>query len=137
MLTAPERATGAITRGKKRKTDRQKIIAKIDTLVSKIIRARDGACVVCGTTERLQNGHLFSRQSYSTRWDIRPDGNCHTQCSGCNLRHEHDPAAYTLWYIRKFGLERYEMLYAEYRSVTKWATVELELLYQDMKKKAA
>ena len=130
------------TVGKGTKTPRQIIIKKLDDLVSKIVRERDGyRCVICGTDYRPQCGHLFSRVDHATRWDIRPDGNCHCQCSGCNVLHEHDAAPYTLWFIHKFGLERYETLYAEHKSVGKWSTSELELLYEDMKarlqKKAA
>ena len=119
---------------KKGKTPRQKIIKKLDDLVSKIVRARDGRCVVCGTTEDLQNGHLFSRASHSLRWDIRPDGNCHTQCGGCNLRHEYDFYPYSNWYIKKFGQEQYDLLYAEYRTVSKHSTSELEFMFEEMKR---
>ena len=39
----------------------------------------------------IQNGHLFSRASYSTRWDGL---NAHAQCQSCNFRHEFDPVPY-------------------------------------------
>ena len=130
----PKRRT--ITTAKRGKTDRQKIIKKLDGLVSKIVRERDGyRCVICGTDYRPQCGHLSSRVSHSTRWDIRPDGNCHCQCSGCNVSHEHDPYPFNSWYIEKFGKNRWDELYREHKSVAKFSTSELEFMYQEVKRK--
>lgn len=134
MLKPPKIKRRTITTVKKGKSDRQKLIKKLDDLVSKIIRERDGACVICGTTERLQNGHLFTRQSYSLRWDLRPDGNCNCQCDGHNKLHEYDPYPYINWYIEKFGKERFDLLYAEHKTVAKFTTLDLELMYQEMKR---
>jgi len=53
------------------------------------------------------------------------------------MLHEHDPAPYTLWYIHRFGLERYERLYSEHKTPAKWSTAELELLYADIKRSQA
>lgn len=123
-----------ITTAKRGKTDRQKIIKKLDDLVSKIIRERDGyRCVICGTDYRPQCGHLFSRVNHSTRWDLRPDGNLHCQCGGCNLSHEHDSYPFNNWYIERFGKERWDELYREHKTVAKFSTSELEMMYEEMK----
>ena len=71
-----------------RKTTRKGWVRKLDKLVGDIVKARDGKCIVCGTTKQLTCGHLFSRIAYSTRWDL---DNCYAQCLSCNFRHESDP----------------------------------------------
>lgn len=76
-----------------------------DEVVSLITREREPACIVCGSTEELTNGHLFSRRYYSTRFDVTPDGNCQVQCWGCNKRHQHDKDPYTFAFVRRFGGE--------------------------------
>ena len=88
--------------------------------------------MVCGSPNHLQNGHLFSRVSYSTRWDISEDGNCHTQCRGCNLRHEIDFYPYSNWYVEKFGQEKMDKLHFKYREVIKFSTPHLEDLYGEL-----
>ena len=112
---------------------RKSIVRKLDKIVSLIIRKTTPYCVVCGTTEYLQNGHMFSRMAYNTRWDISKDGNCHTQCRGCNLRHERDFYHYSNWYIEKFGKDKYDVLHRRYRTVNKFSTPQLEDLYLELK----
>ena len=73
-----------------KKTARQRVVKRLDDITSKYIRERDAKCVQCQSTENLTNGHVFSRRSYSTRWDISKDGNCHCQCWGCNFKHSKD-----------------------------------------------
>jgi hypothetical protein len=79
----------------------------LDCVHSRYIRARDGhRCVVCGSGENLECGHIFTRTAKSTRWDTEPDGNCHCQCHRCNMRHVENPEPYMRWYIRKHGFEK-------------------------------
>lgn len=118
---------------RKQKTDRQKIIAKLDSEVSEYIRERDGQCVICGKKEGLTNGHLFSRGHYSLRWDVRPDGNCHCQCCGCNMSHEFDPYPFQKWYRDKFGTKRFDELYREWNVVTHFKQFHLEEMYERIK----
>ena len=115
-------------------TRRKRIVKKLDAVVSKYIRLRDKKCVQCGKQENLSNGHVFSRRSYSTRWDVSEDGNCHTQCWGCNFSHGKDNYDYYRWYIDKFGQERFDELRLEYRGSVKFTTVELEELYEELTK---
>lgn len=115
------------------KTDRAKLVKKLDDIVSLIIRLRNKHCVVCGTGEKLNNGHVFSREAYSTRWDISYDGNCHTQCNGCNLRHEYDPYPYNNWYIETFGKEKWDALHFRFRTPAQFKTWQLEELYEELK----
>lgn len=104
------------------KSPRKKLVRKLDAVHSLYIRTRDKRCVTCGATQNLTNGHLFSRQSYSTRWHER---NCNGQCSGCNLRHEHDPYPYNSWFIRKFGQGEWDELHREYATPRKFKNHEL------------
>lgn len=97
---------------------------KIDRLFSEYIRLRDGnTCVLCGSSEHPQCGHLFSRVALSTRWD--PE-NSYCQCSGCNLRHEHDSYPYNNWFITKFGKEKWDELHRKWNTVRQWTMQELE-----------
>lgn len=74
-----------------------------DEVVSLITRKREPACICCGSTEELTNGHLFSRRHYATRFDVTPDGNCHTQCWPCNKRHQSNKDPYTFAFVKRFG----------------------------------
>ena len=118
-----------------RKASRKTLVKKLDKIVSQYIRLRDKYCVVCGSGERLTNGHLYSRTTYSTRWDITDDGNCHCQCWGCNFKHEFDPYPYTNWYIEKFGKDKWDELHTKFRTLTKYSNTDLEELYETIKKK--
>jgi hypothetical protein len=113
---------------------RKGLVKKLDNLTSQIIRKKyEDRCVVCGSTEKPTNGHLFSRDTYSTRWDTHDGGNCACQCWPCNYRHEYDPAPYTAWYIKKYGLEAYEAL--SRRRVSKpWKQWELEEIRERLEK---
>lgn len=116
---------------RKQKSARRKLVEALDSIVSLIVRARDKQCVLCGTRERLTCGHLFSRTNHSTRWSLL---NCHTQCVGCNMRHEHDPYPYTEWFRRKFGDEAYHALYQEFHKPVKFSDMELKAMLADYQK---
>ena len=113
-------------------TRRKRIVKKLDAVVSKYIRLRDKKCVQCGKEENLSNGHVFSRRAYNTRWDISENGNCHTQCWGCNFSHGKDNYDYYKWYINKFSQERFEELRFEFKKSVKFTTAELEELYEKL-----
>ena len=72
----------------KDRTTRKGWIRRLDKLVSEIVKLRDVKCIVCGTTQKITCGHLFTRAAYSTRWDL---DNTFAQCLSCNFRHEYDP----------------------------------------------
>ena len=108
-----------------KKPSRKTIVKKLDTAVSLYIRQRDGYCVQCKSGEKLTNGHVFTRTSYSTRWDTADDGNCHTQCWGCNFNHGRDQWPYFAWYIGRFGMDRFEQLRREHKAPIKYTTPQL------------
>ena len=112
---------------------RKRVVKKLDEVVSKYIRLRDKKCVQCGKAEKLSNGHVFSRRAYNTRWDVSEDGNCHTQCWGCNFSHGKDTYDYYRWYVDKFGQDRFDELRREFKKSVKYTTAELEELYEKLK----
>lgn len=87
---------------KKKAESLSTITNRLDRLVSKIVRLRDSACVICGSTQNPQCGHYIGRMFIATRWDLT---NTHQQCAGCNMLHESDPIPYTLFIQREFGSE--------------------------------
>ena len=115
-----------------KKTARQRVVKRLDDVTSKYIRERDALCVQCKSQENLTNGHVFSRRSYSTRWDISKDGNCHCQCWGCNFRHSKDNYDYFKWYIDRFSNEEFDNLRFRYKETKKYTTAELEELYEEI-----
>jgi len=119
----------------KKKPTRKTLVRAADSYFSKYIRLRDKRCVVCGTTENLTCGHLFSRVSYSLRWSEKQ---CFAQCASCNLRHEHDPYPFTRWFISRYGLDQYDQLHAEWKKTKKFSGFELAEIaeyYKDLIKK--
>ena len=122
---------------KKSKQPRKKVIAEMDKIVSEYVRLRDGRCVVCGSTEKLGCGHLLSRRLLATRWDICADGNCHTQCWPCNFKHTMDPHQYRSWYVRQFGLEAFEEMYARAHAGVYWGVVALRDMRDALREKLA
>ena len=94
-------------RYKAQRKDREDI-QRFNSTFSKYIRARDGhRCGLCGSNTTLTNSHLITAECTALRWN---EMNCHCQCRSCNIRHEHYPEIYTLWFIKKFGLEAYDEL---------------------------
>jgi hypothetical protein len=51
--------------------------------------------------------------------------NAFGQCAGCNMRHEHDPAKFHIWFIKKYGAEKFESLHRQYNKPTKIGNQEL------------
>lgn len=56
-------------------------IQEADSKFSKIIIARDGKCLNCGSPYFLSCSHFHGRSNYAVRWD--PD-NCITLCLPCH-----------------------------------------------------
>ena len=114
---------------------RKRLYKRLDDIVSKYIRLRDGYCVQCGSPDKLTNGHVFSRRHLATRWDISDDGNCHCQCWGCNYKHTKDNYDYYKWYTDRFGKKKFEQLRNRYTQITKMNLTELEELLLEVKEK--
>ena len=114
---------------------RKTLVGKLDEIVSLIIRNRDKKCVLCGSTDRLTNGHVLPGRYTVLRFDIRLDGNCHTQCWPCNYKHVNHQAHYYNWFINKFGLDRWKELNREYYGQDRkhYSDKELREMYESLK----
>ena len=67
-------------------------------------------CVTCGDKKEWkyqQNGHYMSRGHYPTRWD---ETNCHVQDAKCNVFKKGNYTEYSLFMIKKYGVEHLEYL---------------------------
>ena len=81
---------------------RRWLVAELDRLTSVVVRRRDRRCVTCGTAQRLQCSHFYSRRHLATRFDLR---NCNAMCAGCNRRHNHEPEPYLQFMYDHYGCE--------------------------------
>lgn len=75
---------------KAKKTDRQKLIVKLDDIFSEFIRLRDSdhqgicKCITCGDFKHWRSmdaGHFVTRENMGTRWE---EENVNAQCPHCN-----------------------------------------------------
>ena len=114
----------------KKKRSRKSIVRELDKVFAQYIKNRDKYCICCGTTENLQCGHLFSRVSYSTRWE---EMNAHAQCRSCNLKHEYNPHIMTIAFVNNYGLKEYEKLNRLHLQVIKFKDTDLEELIEYFK----
>jgi hypothetical protein len=115
------------------KTERKKLIKKLDKVFGDYIKKRDNyTCVLCGSKERVQCGHLLTRAAYSTRWD---EEGCFAQCFKCNYTHEFRPYPFYQWFIKKFGQEKLDDLYFRHKQVVKFKNFQLEELIEKYSKK--
>jgi len=115
-----------------KKPSRKTLIKKLDAVFSKYIRARDKYCVICGSPDQANNGHLFSRRHYATRWC---ELNCNQQCYPCNFKHTMDFVPYTQWFIKKHGQEVFDELYCKFKRPHKYYNHEIEELIETYKSK--
>jgi len=113
-----------------KKTDRQKLIKKLDDQVRvRLKETWEEVCVTCGkltgwfhplnNNHGLQVGHFISRDIKQLRWHPK---NVAPQCAGCNYEHERNPIPYTLWMIKTYGqgvLDELETIRLTAKSVVK------------------
>lgn len=65
-----------------------------DELFSKLVRERDGCCLRCGSSDRLQAAHIWSRRYRALRWRLE---NCITLDAGCHFYMTTHPAEFGAW----------------------------------------
>lgn len=113
---------------------------KLDSVHSEFIRMAEGdKCYCCGATDKPTCGHLFSRRSMATRWDITDRGNCHVQCWPCNFRHggraisPNDKYPYWRLFIERNGIDALDELNARAKSIKQWTLPEMQDLYEKLK----
>lgn len=112
--------------GRVKKGSSQKArVEHLDRLFSVLTRA-SGSCVHCGSTERLQCAHGFSRRYRNVRWDPR---NAFCMCQGCHLFFTHRPLEWDEWLLGRWGAD----LYAEIRSLAlSTAKVDLDAVRETL-----
>jgi 5-methylcytosine-specific restriction endonuclease McrA len=108
------------------------IVKQLDSLVSKIVIARDGKCVLCGSRIDLGTGHWIRRRFYPVRWDLR---NCNCLCNICNERDDREPIHYAVWMSSKYGAFDLERLLAIDRHATVKA-YQQHVIYRELQEVA-
>lgn len=119
------------------KTDRQKLINKLDSIFSEFIRLRDSdhqgicKCITCGDFKhwtQMDAGHFVTRDNHATRWE---EENVNAQCQHCNRfkggkQYEHGLAIDKKH--KQPGLAN--KLVIKSKSVCNWTDQELETMYK-------
>ena len=89
-----------------------KLKEKANKLFGDFIKRRDKwTCVLCGKTKEnavITNGHLIKR---GKKIHLFSELNCHALCSGCNKLDNYDHDIYVNWFIKVYGLKRYQTLF--------------------------
>ena len=123
------------TQKKPKKTDRQRLIAKLDTVFSEFIRLRDSdqngicKCITSGEYFHWQEcdaGHFITRDNFATRWN---EQNVNAQGRGDNRFKSGRQYEHGLAIDRKFGPGTATKLLVLSRGVCNWQPFELEAMY--------
>ena len=120
---------------RRKKTDKQKMEAMLDTLYSEYIRKRAmklaGGCQrpACNRSKRsyqeLDAAHLHSRNKRTVRWDPR---NGVGLCGGCHRYIDSNKEAKIALEIEILGQEEYERLYVQAEMTTKQSPIDHKLI---------
>lgn len=103
---------------------------RLDREFSKWIRTRDGyRCVLCGSTDRPECGHLLPRFSRATRWDVM---NAACLCQLCNAKHEENPRVFENWWVQQHGKQALGELVRRHNKPKHWTLGELEELQESL-----
>lgn len=78
---------------------RSNYMKKADVLFAASIKARDGSCQNCGSTDFLQCAHLITRSYKSIRTD---PSNAVTLCRSCHLRYTMRPLEWEDWVEERY-----------------------------------
>lgn len=122
-----------MVRNRKKKSEKRKLIEKLDTVFSRYIRLREATpltgyvrCISCGRVyhwTEIQNGHYVSRANMATRWSER---NCHPQCVACNVMQHGNMIAYRQALVNLYGENGVKMIEAESRTIRRFSEWELD-----------
>lgn len=126
---------------KVKKTDRQKLIAKLDTVFSEWVRLRDSdkngicKCITCGDFKHWRDidcGHFITRDNMGTRWE---EENCHAQCAHCNRFKSGKQFEHGLAVDKVHGPGTTSKLLVKSKGVCNWQDFEIEAMYKYYKSK--
>lgn len=119
---------------KAKKSDRQKLIAKLDTIFSEFIRLRDCdhqgicKCITCGEFDhwrKVDAGHFITRDNMATRWE---EENVHAQCQSCNRFKSGKQFEHGLAVDKKHGPGTASKLLVKSKGVCNWQDFEIETM---------
>ena len=119
----------------KKKTDRQKLKFRLDSLCREIVILRDkGICQKCGKYIEKQNAHcshVIPRSSGDNlRWDLK---NLKLLCFHCHINWWHkNPMEAAKWFGQTFPA-RWYYLEQKKNFVKKWSIIELQELEKELK----
>jgi 5-methylcytosine-specific restriction endonuclease McrA len=131
------------THKKPHKTDRQKLIRKLDDIFSEFIRLRDSdsngicKCITCGSFDHWRSvdaGHFITRENMGTRWE---EENVHAQCQGCNRFKSGKQYEHGLAVDKRHGAGTASKLLVKSKGVCNWQDFEIEAMakyYRDQVK---
>jgi len=77
---------------------------RLDVEFNAYIRERDGKCILCGSTKKLQCSHFYGKQARpATRWNVT---NAYAMCASCHFKHHHGTEAdYAIKLFTIYGLK--------------------------------
>lgn len=118
------------------KTDRQKLINKLDTVFSEFIRLRDSdkngicKCITSGEFFHWRDcdaGHFITRDNMATRWD---EQNVNAQGRGDNRFKSGKQFEHGLAVDKKHGPGTASKLLVKSKGVCNWEDFEIEAMYK-------
>ena len=107
-------------------------INPLDSLFSKFIRLRAGACEYCGKETRLECSHFHGRRKQTVRYD--PDNACGL-CFSCHQYLGENPYVHTEFFKKRLGSERFEQLNIRANMTIKEYPIDKEKIKQDLESK--
>jgi hypothetical protein len=130
-----------INKPKCRKSEHQKIIAKVDRVFSLLVRhtfSQQGVCFcyICGrpySILKIDNGHCIPRAKEKTRYDIN---NCRPQCKKCNrFRGEESKIIFEEKLRKELPEGLFDKMKSDSKFIFKYEDFELQALYKEFSTK--
>lgn len=116
--------------GMTKKPSKSTMEAKLDKIVSKIVRSR-GSCEKCGLSDysKLQAAHIYSRTYRSVRWDLL---NILCLCAGCHFHGHKNPVLFTEFVKQHLGDVNFEALKMHATPTKKWILEDMITYYTSL-----
>ncbi len=129
-----------IKKPKHKKTDKQKMVDRLDVLFSEFIRKRAmkrvGGCERChaqkASYKELQAMHFHSRRKHTVRWDER---NSAGGCGGCHMYLDSHIDAKKEFAQKLLGYWEWEQVYVLAEMTTKQSPIDYTLIEIYLKQK--
>ena len=87
-----------------------------DIWFSKAVRARDGGCLYCGSTETNECAHIYGRRNKSVRWSL---DNAVTLCHYHHRMFTESPYEFIAWLESVYGAGPLEILREKSQAILK------------------